>query len=168
MEHNFSIRAEKVWLVPMEGDDFESYRLLRNRPENRKWFLYSQEISSEAQCKWARNYRENPRELMFSIYDLDRNFIGGNSIYHLDDGRTQGEYGRLVIDKNLVHEPGYGVFSTNAVIRIAKYMLNLEKLELEVLADNIAAIKTYQKCGFSSVGEKNLCNRNLICMELRL
>jgi len=47
---------------------------------------------------------------------------------------------------------GYGESALRQLIRYAFAMLGLQRLYLEVLADNVAAIRLYEKCGFEVEG----------------
>lgn len=47
---------------------------------------------------------------------------------------------------------GYGKAAVRQLLHSAFYDLNLNRVFLEVLADNTAAVKTYEKCGFQVEG----------------
>ena len=149
MEHDYQTTWGRVALVPLEGDDFESLRLLRNRES--QWFKSSAEVSYEQQQEWQRRYAEKPGDYMFKIARCTDSgtFLGAVGIYDIDTGKKTGEFGRLVIDKT---EPGYekglGFDATVAALRIAFEQLDLAEIHLEVLSHNVAAIKTYERAGF--------------------
>ena len=54
------------------------------------------------------------------------------------------------------------------MINVAKDKFHLQKLKLEVFADNIPALKIYEQCGFKEYDRTSLDNRILIKMELYL
>ena len=59
----------------MTMQDSESYRILRNKPEIRKWFYSNSVISADEQRLWFENYLHKDNEIMFSI--IYRNFFAG-------------------------------------------------------------------------------------------
>ena len=52
MFHNLINHFEDIVLQPLEEKDIENLRLLRNKDENRRCFLYQEIISKENQKKW--------------------------------------------------------------------------------------------------------------------
>lgn len=160
MNHNYRIEFEDIVLQPLDEDTSERYRILRNKPEICKWFVFQGEISAEQQLRWFANYINNPNDVMFSIFSKQHGFIGANSIYGIHD--AEAEYGRLIIDPAYSGN-GYGVKATHAAAMIAKYQMGLASLNLEVYSNNYAALKTYQKVGFEETGI--LVNKNGIQMK---
>lgn len=49
---------------------------------------------------------------------------------------------------------GIGTFAVKEMINHAFYNLNLHRIELTVLEDNVRAIHLYEKCGFKYEGRK--------------
>ena len=154
MKHEFQTTWGRVSLVPLEGDDFESLRVLRNQES--RWFKSTAEVSCEQQQEWQRRYTEKPGDYMFKIVrSADQNtFMGAVGIYDIDTRKKTGEFGRLVIDKMKPgYEKGLGLDATVAVLQIAFEQLNLKEVYLEVLSNNLAAIKTYERAGFKVLAD---------------
>ena len=151
MEHTFENEYMGVRLKPFDLACSEKYRILRNRPGIRKWFAFKGKITCGQQAKWYAEYLENPNDVMFSAFDSLGNFIGGNSVYHIDFDRGIAEYGRLGIDTKFSGN-GYGCKATFAAAMVAKKDLGLNRLILEVYQDNIPAIKAYSVVGFEKSG----------------
>lgn len=152
MDHNIFYKTSNLDLGPLNIKDSELYRLLRNRDDNRSFFLYTGIISSEEQLKWYEKYLSGP-DYMFSIRlkDPTHSFIGGAGIYNIDIQKKEAEFGRIIIDRELAGGKGYGYETTLALASIARDELGLTSLCLEVLPHNIAALRTYEKAGFLRV-----------------
>ena len=162
MLHQLNAQYGRILLLPIEHKDIEFLRLLRNR--ERKWFVYSEEISEKAQEEWFARYRTVINDYMFSIYRKDNagSTVGFAALYHVDEIKKTGEFGRIIIDKEKASERGLGYDSTVCACLIGFEQLHLDKIMLEVFSNNISAIKTYEKAGFVSCKENN----SIIYMEL--
>lgn len=145
MNHTYTAKNEYISLKPMSADDSEKYRVVRNN--NIEWFGTNSQISIDQQAIWYSKYLNSQTELMFSIYDKKDRFIGGCSLYNIDKKRRIAEFGRIVIDK-ISTGHGYGYYATIAAMEIAN-RINLSTVKLDVRENNIKAIKTYIRAGFT-------------------
>ncbi len=146
MEHTFTCTDGTILLRPLTPADSESYRLLRNREQNRRCFFYSAPISARAQQEWYQNYLKKENDYMFAVCDADGAFLGGAALYDVT-GDT-AEFGRLIIDKEAAGRGGCGVQALLLLCTFARETLHLTGLHLEVYKDNLPALKTYEKAGF--------------------
>lgn len=149
MRHTLHGAYGAVTLRPLEREDIEFVRVLRNR--NRESFLYSQEISSPAQQQWYDRYLQEPGDYMFAVC-LQGRLVGAAAIYQVDCAAGTAEFGRLMIDRKAAGMGGLGLETTRAVCGIALEQLGIHTVVLEVYADNEAAKVTYQRAGFIPVG----------------
>ena len=138
----------------MTAEDSELYRQIRNMDGKRKWFKNRNIIEPQMQQKWYETYVKTAGEYMFSVYIKDNVFVGGVSIYNVDEERKEAEFGRLLLDTENNGCRGYGTIVTRAIIEMANRFLKLKKLYLEVYSHNIAAYKTYLKAGFQVIANK--------------
>ena len=130
----------------MTMQDSESYRILRNKPEIRKWFYSNSVISADEQRLWFENYLHKDNEIMFSI--IYRNFFaGGGGIYHIDSIQKSAEIGRIVVDKTVAVERGVGKNAILAASQLA-FQLGIKTLYANIYADNIASQKAFKGAGF--------------------
>lgn len=166
MEHLIYHETQNLRITPLFSKESEYYRLLRNREDNRSFFLNSGFISQEQQESWYSKYIESP-DYMFSIYhkNVPAVFIGGAGIYNIDPSKRDAEFGRIIIDRYIVGGRGYGLEALLAICEIAREQLGLESLFLEVLPDNVPAIKTYERAGFI---REDRSNPDLIFMRKNL
>lgn len=166
MEHNLTITYEDIILEPLTLEYAMKYKELRNREENRKWFVYNKEISDEQQKSWYAEYLCNKNDIMFAILNSNKEFIGCNAIYNINNEERTAEYGRLLVDYNKYHG-GYGYKATMAALKIAFDMLEVQEIRLEVFKNNMYAIPIYEKCGFV-VNDKKLLDDDMIEMDLEV
>ena len=156
-----------VYIRGLAESDIEFLRLLRNKEENRKNFIYQKEISYEEQLRWYDNYRDNLNDYMYSVISKkDESLIGFAAIYNVSN--NVGEFGRLIVDKTRYASSGLGKYILNHLIDIAREKLGLQQLKLEVFEDNVPAIKVYKFCGFQEYSESNSNGRKLIHMKLNI
>jgi RimJ/RimL family protein N-acetyltransferase len=163
VKHSFALDYNTVLLRPLEETDIDSMRLLRNKCRNS--FINSNEISSEEQRKWYQNYLGKPGDYMFSIIYRDA-WVGAVALYNVDS--SHAEFGRLMINKEVTGRKGLGVEATIGACKIGFEQLGLSTICLEVYADNLAAIKTYERSGFLVCGQTdNLDGRTVLKMICR-
>lgn len=156
-----------VYIRELVESDIEFLRLLRNKEENRKNFIYQKEISYEEQLQWYDRYKNTSNDYMYTIISKkDEMPLGFAAIY--DVTNNIGEFGRLIVDKTRYTSPGLGKYILNHLIDISREKLGLQRLKLEVFKDNIAAMKVYKFCGFHEYGESTSNGRKIIHMELNI
>lgn len=153
MLHELKYTFNRVKLNSLKEEHIEDLRMLRNKDENRKCFIFSNKISKEGQQKWFENYKNKPNDYMFSVSTIKslNKFIGSVALYNVDKEKKCAEFGRIIIDKDKINEKGIGLDTTIATCQVAFNILNLELIYLEVFEDNIKAIKTYEKAGFKKI-----------------
>jgi len=167
MKHEFGTTWNRVTLTPLEGDDFESLRILRNRES--QWFKETAEVSYEQQQEWKKHYQEKPGDYMFKVVRsaYPETFVGAVALYNIDNDKKAAEFGRLLIDKEKCGgEKGLGYDTTCAALEIAFRQIGLHKVYLEVLSSNTAAIKTYERAGFELLSDDGDMKHMAITAEL--
>jgi RimJ/RimL family protein N-acetyltransferase len=158
------VQYNGIILRPLEREDIEPLRILRNRPENRKWFKNCTEIPKEEQIKWYEKYMKKEGDYMFAIVECNtpKEFIGAVALYEVDTITQSGEFGRIIIDKEKASRSGLGYDATVGACQIGFEQLCLRTITLEVFSDNISAIRTYEKAGFVACKKTS----TIIYMEL--
>lgn len=152
MNHKFFQVGERVDLRPLSEDEAQKMRVLRNK--NAHCFFDSTLISEDMQTTWYKAYLNKTREYMFSVYlSGTEQWIGAVGIYEVNLEEKTAEFGRLLIDKDAIEQRGLGVDTTLAACKFAFEQLGIEAVYLDVYSDNIPAVRTYLKAGFSFVKE---------------
>lgn len=165
MEHQFVGQFHHVLLSPLRETDLESLRCLRNK--NAVSFLNSSEISREQQSAWYQRYLVEEYDVMFRVATTDapQRFIGAAALYDIDPGKKQAEFGRLLIDREAAGRNHLGYETTMCACEIGFKQLGLQRVYLDVYADNLPAVKTYLRAGFSVFKESKMNGRPLLYME---
>lgn len=159
---------EDIVLKSLEQKNIEDLRILRNKKENRKCFIYQNEITREEQEKWYKNYLKKENDIMFSAFinGVLEKPIGYAALYDIDKNSKKCEFGRIIVDKSRVSKKGIGYQITKCLCEIGFEKLGLELIYLEVFSDNIPAIKTYLKVGFVEKNRYKKEGKEIIYMEL--
>lgn len=155
MKHQYVYANGRIILKPLELEDIEELRELRNR--ERHCFLSTQIIEKDGQRKWYEAYLEKEGDIMFKVVKTTApdEFIGTIAVYDIDVENKAAEFGRLVIDKEKAPEKGTGLDAVIAVCKFAFEKLKLNRISAVVLKDNERALKVYLKAGFRICGESD-------------
>ena len=65
MKHAYVINGDRIIMVPLEQEDIEPLRNLRNR--EKEWFLSNDFITKEQQKEWYERYLLQNDDIMFKI-----------------------------------------------------------------------------------------------------
>ena len=103
--------------------------------------------------KFYREMSESEHNVTFAIVKKENNeYIGNVSLQKIDWINQVCEFG-IVIGEKKGWGKGYGTEATRLVLKHGFDKLNLRKIYLNVILENIAAVKTYEKIGFTIEGK---------------
>ncbi|SMG23525.1 Protein N-acetyltransferase, RimJ/RimL family [Marivirga sericea] len=141
-------------------NDYVIYQFLETGGNYTKEMLndYLHEVQNSNIYFWAIHLKENQKH------------IGNIKIDPINSKHSVGEYGIMMGDK-LEWGKGYAAEASNRVIRFCFFEgLNLRKITLGVLKDNIAAVKLYEKLGFEEEGRflKHAFHNGKYCDVIRM
>lgn len=143
-----------ITLRPLELSDTEHIVKWRNKKYVRT-NLYSQdEITTEQHIHYFESMVSKGLVRQFVIVVENNNnnkTIGTTFIKNIDAHSRKAEFG-IFIGEDDARGKGYGYQATKQTIDYAFRELRLNRIYLTVFADNIAAIKAYQKSGFTLEG----------------
>ncbi len=140
------ISGEKTRLRPLDEGDLASLAEWRNR--HRLRFADSSVVTTEGQAAWYESYRRRDDDLMYVIETLDGRPLGCVSLYHVDREAATAEFGRLMIGRAEDEAHGYAADASRALLEHAETTLSLERVYLQVIADNRRAVELYESVGF--------------------
>ena len=107
--------------------------------------------SSLKSCEnFIKKANANPNFKHFAITDDEDIWVGTISLKNIDNEVNQAEY--AIITSSKVHGKGYAYNATKELLNYAFNDLNINRIYLNVLKDNIRANKFYLKCGFKLEG----------------
>lgn len=145
---------EIVKLRKLAESDTANIVRWRNSPSV-KCNLYSQEdITEEQHLNYFHNVVETGKCAQYIIVVKDENGtrdIGTTFIKNIDRHSNKGEFG-IFIGEECARGKGYAKYAISEIVRIAFEEIKLHRVYLSVMADNIPAIKAYEKAGFSIEG----------------
>ena len=87
-----------------------------------------------------------PTSKHFAIVDEYDNWVGTISLKNIDEVKKEAEYA-IITDSN-IHGKGYAYKATLELLDYAFNDLNLIRVYLNVVEDNVRANNFYHKCGF--------------------
>jgi diamine N-acetyltransferase len=164
------ITTDRLYLRPMLEEDAQFIVDMRNNPKVLDSLFSYKMITVKEHLNWYNNYKSDNRiDLIICKKDDDKK-IGTINLSNIEHKNQKAEYG-IMISESYWHK-GYAFEASNAFINYSFNEFNLNKIHLEVLEENKAAISLYQKLGFVREGTlkdtifKNGEFRNSLIMAL--
>lgn len=138
-----------IYLRPMEDGDTADIVRWRNSDAVRMRFIYRGLFTEQSHREWIRTMVDTGRVVQMMICESKTDRAVG-SVYIRDIDRThhKGEYG-IFIGEDAARGRGIGTAAARLMIRYAFGELGLHRLFLRVFADNMRAIRSYEKAGFA-------------------
>lgn len=144
----------------LEAADLQATLSWRNRDENRRWFINSNVIEWKDHVNWFESYQKKSNDFVY-IIEADGELVGQCAVYGIDLQQKRAEVGRFLVSPDSAGK-GYIKRGCQLLIETCWQQLALDSVFLEVLEDNVRAIKLYEKLGFNEVSRKG----ELIVLEL--
>ena len=144
-------KLAEVTLRPVTSEDLHKLLTWRNKDHIRKWFFHSKVLTMEDQQRWYSLYREKDDDEMFIIQEGPAD-IGCIAIYNIDKENKQAEIGRIIIGEDKYRSKGFAYGAGIIHLKYAFVTLNMERLYLQIFADNEVAFNLYRKLGFAKEG----------------
>ncbi|MHC1750268.1 MAG: GNAT family N-acetyltransferase [Cellulosilyticaceae bacterium] len=112
-------------------------------------------VNLEADMQWFEDYMNNRKtqvRCMICIKETNE-IVGGISLFPIDYMNQKAEF-HILIGEEAWWGKGVGEASTRLMLEHGFKNLNLNRIYLTVLEDNIAALKLYEKVGFIKEGRE--------------
>ena len=150
-----------IYLRLMTYEDTENIVNWRNSDAVRKNFIYQALFTRESHENWIRTMVETGKVVQMIICESDTDRpVGSVYIRDIDKTHQKAEYG-IFIGEPQARGKGYGTAAAQLMIKYCFEELQLHRLFLRVYAENIQAIRSYEKAGF--VKEAHL--REDVCID---
>ena len=146
------IQGTLVNLRPLERDDLGLLVAWRNDPEIRERFFSTFPFSKSGQDAWFSNLLTRDDKRMLIIETKEGRPIGTIGMDHIDFKNQRAEFGNLLIGESEYLGKNLATDGTLALLKFAFQEMNLNRVYLEVYADNDRARRLYDKCGFKVEG----------------
>lgn len=151
------VLGERIMLREYKAEDIADIRKWVNDEETTRYLstrFWPAQTMVDSEEFLSRMLQSSHNAYNFVIADrVDERYIGQLDMFRVDWRLRCGELGMLIADPN---ERGHGIGqkALELMQRFAFRTLGMERLELEVHMDNIAARRCYEKAGFVMEGIK--------------
>lgn len=141
-----------IYLRLMTYEDTDLIVAWRNSDAVRKKFIYQELFTREGHERWIRTMVETGRVVQMMICDIatDRP-LGSVYIRDIDRQHDKAEYG-IFIGEDSARGRGVGTAAAKLMLRYCFEEAGLHRVYLRALADNVQAIRSYEKAGFVREG----------------
>lgn len=151
------ILGEAIRLRALERSDLPNFVVWLNDPEVTKGLLHYLPMSLASEEAWYENMLKSPADehpMMIEVY-LDEGWValGDCDLHNIDWRCRSAEVGIIIGDKRYWNR-GFGTKAMQLLLRHGFETLNLNRICLEVYANNLGAIRSYEKAGFVYEGRK--------------
>lgn len=157
--------AAGIYLRKMTREDTDLIVAWRNSDAVRKNFIYQNLFTRESHENWIRTKVETGDVVQMMICDLKTDMPLG-SVYIRDIDRThrKAEYG-IFIGEAAARGRGVGTATAKLMLRYCFKEEKLHRIYLRAFADNMAAIRSYEKAGFEREGflKDDVCINEKYC-----
>ena len=146
---------ERVVLRPLSLEDTDSIVRWRNADFVKKNLYTQDELTSEQHIEYFHRFVETQKVIQFiiSVQENDLSLdIGTTFLKNIDKHNKKAEYGVFIGEKDALGK-GFGKIATKLTLDYAFISLDLNRVYLSVFADNVSAIKAYEKSGFFVEGK---------------
>ncbi|HZP84717.1 MAG TPA: GNAT family protein [Chthonomonadaceae bacterium] len=150
----FNLRGEKVALGPLRRDLIPVYTRWVNEFEGQFTFSSVEPITKEQRTASYERWSRDREDTTFTIYEAaSLRPVGMTGIWILDRFAHSG-FIFIYIGAKERRGRGYGGEAMALVMDYGSHALNLQSLEVTVIASNIAGIRAYQRAGFRIIGRR--------------
>lgn len=145
------IENDKIYLRKMEYEDTPDIIRWRNSDAVRTHFIYQELFTKESHEHWIRTMVETGKAdqliICMKMQNGQEKPVGSVYIRDIDTAHNKAEYG-IFIGEETARGCGIGSMAAELMIRYCFEQLKLHRLFLRVFADNVQAIRSYEKAGF--------------------
>lgn len=143
----------KVLLRQLSLSDTDNIVKWRNDPAVKRNLYLQDELKPQQHIHYFENFIQTGKCVQFIIVDNGEipKDIGTTFIKKIDHDNHNGEFG-IFIGEESARGKGFAVPATYEILKYGFEKLNLHRIYLTVMADNIPAIRTYEKVGFLKEG----------------
>lgn len=139
---------KKIYLRLMTVEDTDMIIAWRNSDAVRKNFIYQELFTREGHLNWIRTMVDTGRvvQMIICMVDSDKP-VGSVYIRDIDLQHRKAEYG-IFIGEESARGKGIGTQAASMMLQYCFEELKLHRVFLRAFADNMQAIRSYEKAGF--------------------
>ena len=150
IEDHRILRGLRVTLRPLGAADLRRCVKWFSDPQVTRFLGRNAPVTLAEEERWFRDYMRHSDEQIFAI-EIDGKHVGNLGLHKVDRVHRKADLG-IVIGETAYWSRGYGTDALRTALDYGFGHLGLNKVSLEVLEDNLRAIRTYDKCGFVREG----------------
>lgn len=137
----------EIHLRPLESKDAPGMMEWMTDPTITCFFRFdSSKITMESCLSFIADALQTSSNKHFAIVDEEDAYLGTISLKNIDTEKRSAEY--AISTRKCVHGTGAAMHATQKILELAFTELNLERVYLNVLAENKRANQFYKKAGF--------------------
>ena len=154
MKYFKKIAGDKVYLSPLNPDDYEKYtEWLNNQNITQYLNVHNQMISLVGEREFLEN--ASKKEFSYAIVKKENDeLMGSIALENIDYKNGSATLGIFIGEENNLSK-GYGSEAIKLLIEFGFKELRLHNIDLGVFEGNERAIKCYKKCGFVEYGRRH-------------
>jgi RimJ/RimL family protein N-acetyltransferase len=148
------LESENIYFIPIDDEIHDDYfkwvndRTIIDRLETGHFPKTRQQL-----MEYVNSINKNPDYIFFAVIEKETStYIGNAKLGQIKWINGTTEYGRMIGEKNSMGK-GYGTEIGKLLLHYAFMILNLNKVNVGSITDNIASIKSNEKIGFEIEGE---------------
>lgn len=141
-----------ISLRPMTNEDTDRIVAWRNSDAVRRNFIYQEPFTREGHENWIRTRVETGQVVQMIICDItDGRPLGSVYIRDIDRQHKKAEYG-IFIGEEDARGRGIGTAAAKLMLQYCFGEAGLHRVYLRAFADNLPAVRSYEKAGFAREG----------------
>lgn len=150
------IIGNKIRLRAIEREDIPRFVLWMNDPEVTKYLLMNAPLSKAMEEKWFEKQLEKPvteSQILAIEAQVGDEWvhIGNTGLHYMEPVTHESEFGIVIGNKDFWNK-GYGREAARLILKHGFENLNLNRIYLYVVAENVRGIKAYEAAGFIKEG----------------
>lgn len=154
-------REAGIYLRLMTYEDTDLIVKWRNSDPVRKRFIYQELFTREGHENWIKNRIETGNVIQMIICSLGTDKpLGSVYIRDIDRQHNKAEYG-IFIGEDEARGKGIGTAAARLMLRYCFEEEKLHRVYLRVFADNMQAVRSYEKVGFV----REACLKDDVCID---
>jgi len=136
-----------IRLRPFDDADADPLLEWRNHPEVSRWMYDSHRITPDEHAKWFDRVRVDEPDHRYRVVELDGVASGTSNLTQIDPARQSCTLGGYVAPASIGR--GIGRAALGLALVDAFEALALNRVWIEVIADNERALHLYERIGFT-------------------
>lgn len=140
----------RVAIRPIKKSDLGRIWKWISRDDVLDALLLRRKVTFAEQCRWYDSYLNDSTKKVFAI-EYHGKHVGNVALFAIDRHHRRAML-NIFIGDDFMRGRDIGTKAVRAVLKLAFEKLGLDRISLEVLADNNRAVRCYEKSGFVREG----------------